>query len=145
MNSEKESGFTLLEVMITMVIISLGLIGTAKLLITVIQQNKDSELRTDASAVVHTLLNEASARINSVDDCTALTANASGRSYLHKKYIETVTCEELGSGKEHYRISASIAVRYGKNNATASLGGTVSTVKVLAESSTIITTASATK
>ena len=128
MNHKKELGFTLLEAMITMVIVSVGLLGTAQMLLTVLKQNRNSELRIDASAAVHTLLNEASARITTVDDCTSLAVNTDPRTYLGADYIETVSCSELGSGKEHYRIYAKIERPAGK---------------VLAESSTIITTSAA--
>ena len=78
----EENGFTLIEVLITLVIVSIGLLGTAKMLMVSIKTNSDNERRMDSSAVVGVLLLEAATRVSSTASCTAITQN--GRCKNHQ-------------------------------------------------------------
>ena len=129
MVGKKEKGFTLIEVMITVVIVAVGLLATAQLLIMTIKQNGNSELRIDSSAAVQVMLYDAEAIMlaadTPVDKCTALSANVDAKSYLGVGYVETLTCEELGSNLQQFRISAKVERAGGQ---------------VLAQRDTVITT-----
>jgi len=56
----KQKGFTLIEVMITIVIVSIGMLALAGLLITGIKVNADSEARMDVSGVAQSIMSRVS-------------------------------------------------------------------------------------
>jgi len=60
-----EQGFTLIEAMITMLIVSIGLLAMASLLITAIKVNQDNEMRLDASTKAEAIANYATAQVRS--------------------------------------------------------------------------------
>jgi len=103
-----QRGFTLIEVLVTMVIVSVGLLAMGQLLITTIVQNANSEKRMDAAAVVKNLISEAATTVTSDAACAAVAANAAAdaRSYLGNDYVETVTCTRLA--EESYLIAARV-------------------------------------
>lgn len=68
----EEKGFTLIESMVAMMIVSVGLLAMASLLITAIKVNQDSELRMDASAKADAIVNYAITQVRAnVDVYTA--------------------------------------------------------------------------
>jgi len=56
MIKQKQKGFTLVETMVAMVIVSIGLLAMASMLITGIKTNAASEHRMDAAATAQSLL-----------------------------------------------------------------------------------------
>jgi len=121
----ESSGFTLIEAMITMLIVSIGLLAMAQLLITSIQQNNRSEMRIDASSAVQTLLKEATVSIKKDTDCVdPMTLATPTRTYLAKGYTEEVRCFEIlgpsGEQQERYLIKAKVFDPTGRELAAAS-------------------------
>ena len=53
----KQSGFTLLEVMVAVFVLSVGLLGLAHLQITALKTNQSADLRTQASMYASDILN----------------------------------------------------------------------------------------
>lgn len=107
--SEKvQAGFTLLEALITMVIVSVSLLAMAQLLIVTIQQNSNSEIRMDASAAVHTVLEEISASVVANGDCSGVAATAATRAYLQADYQAAMSCMESPTGSMRFFIGATI-------------------------------------
>ncbi|MDX8387246.1 MAG: prepilin-type N-terminal cleavage/methylation domain-containing protein, partial [Ghiorsea sp.] len=51
-----QKGFTLLEAMITMVIVSVGLLAMSNLLVTAIKVNQNNEIRMNAASVAQSVL-----------------------------------------------------------------------------------------
>jgi len=68
-----EQGFTLIEAMVTMLIVSIGLLAMASLLITAIKVNQDNEMRLDASSKADAVANYAIASIRTTADLYAST------------------------------------------------------------------------
>jgi len=112
----KESGFTLLETLVAMVITAVVLLATAQMLMVSIQYNKKSELKFDSSATVQSMLQEASTMLQNVmvdtytavqNDalCTGLEAVWAARpsvsSYLTLDYAEKVSCTTLSSDQRY--------------------------------------------
>jgi prepilin-type N-terminal cleavage/methylation domain-containing protein len=131
----KEKGFTLLEVMVTMLIVSIGLLAMAQLLITNIQNNRMNEVRMDSSAAIQSILEEATIAVVLPADCKAsMTLGSASRQYLRANYTQTASCTEVlsnwpaagGVQQQRYMISAQV------------LDGDGNVIK---EGNTIITTA----
>jgi len=68
-----EQGFTLIEAMVTMLIVSVGLLAMASLLITAIKVNQDNEMRLDASAKADAIANYAITQVRTTVDLYAST------------------------------------------------------------------------
>jgi prepilin-type N-terminal cleavage/methylation domain-containing protein len=78
-NSRTERGFTLIEAMIALVIISISLLGLAGLLTTTIRFNMGSEQRMNAAAVSQAILSDCTARlVAGAADCTAIAGTYQG-------------------------------------------------------------------
>ena len=122
-SKQASKGFTLIEVLITMVIVSVGLLAMAQMLITNIQQNAKSEQRMDASAVAQALLNEATTKISSLTGVvagtgcgtgTAVTSNTAGgnaptvRHYNGKIYSDSVVCKDVAGQPGSYLLVATV-------------------------------------
>jgi prepilin-type N-terminal cleavage/methylation domain-containing protein len=73
LTKEFEKGFTLIEAMITMLIVSIGLLAMASLLITAIKVNQDNEMRLDASTKADAVANYAIAKIRTTVGLNAST------------------------------------------------------------------------
>lgn len=58
MDMAEQKGFTLVEVMVALVVISIGVLAMASLLISSITNNRGSENRMDAAAVSQSLLSQ---------------------------------------------------------------------------------------
>jgi len=106
--NKREKGFTLLEVMITMVIIAIGLLALAKLLITNINTNRGSELRMQSSAAIEMLLEEAAIVVKADQTAcqTNMTLSAAKRAFVNKEknYELVANCSELlgpGGATDH--------------------------------------------
>jgi len=72
MNAQKESGFTLLEILITLVILSFGLLGAAGLQMRMVAEDNESFQRAQALQLVEDMLSRISA--NRVDALAYVTA-----------------------------------------------------------------------
>ncbi len=68
-----EQGFTLIEAMVTMLIVSVGLLAMASLLITAIKVNQDNEMRLDASSKADAIANYAITQVRTTVDLYAST------------------------------------------------------------------------
>jgi len=55
-NKKSDKGFTLIEAMVAMLIVSVGMLAMATLLITIIKVNHGSEKRMDASTTAQTIV-----------------------------------------------------------------------------------------
>lgn len=54
--NQKQKGFTLIEAMVTMLIVSVGLLAMASLLITAIRVNHNSEVRMEAATTAQSIM-----------------------------------------------------------------------------------------
>lgn len=85
----KHSGFTLLEVMVAVFVLSVGLLGLAHLQITALKANQSADLRTQASFYASDILNRMRANrlatqnglynINTTDDIPNLGSNVASQ------------------------------------------------------------------
>lgn len=72
------NGFTLLEVLIALLIFSLGLLGLAGLLVVSVRTNQSAFLRTQASFIAQAMANRIKANLGHVLDYNGTYAGASG-------------------------------------------------------------------
>jgi len=102
----REKGFTLLEVLITMVIVSIGLLAMAQMLLITMKQNSASEGRMSAMSVAQSALTEATTKIAAPSDCipsmTLGSLNQPGRGGYQAK----VKCMKLKP--EQYLLIATV-------------------------------------
>ncbi|MDQ7058012.1 MAG: prepilin-type N-terminal cleavage/methylation domain-containing protein [Ghiorsea sp.] len=77
---KKEVGFTLIESMVAMLIVSIGLLAMANLLITAIRVNQASEMRLEASSTARAVMTASILQVRSTVGLTQATmqANAAG-------------------------------------------------------------------
>ncbi|MES0371047.1 MAG: type IV pilus modification protein PilV [Mariprofundaceae bacterium] len=80
-----EKGFTLIETMISMLIVSIGLLAMAGMLITSIKANHASEIRMDASALAQSLMSRVSAKARTAA-YSASTATSDAGEFLGEKF-----------------------------------------------------------
>ncbi len=81
---QRQLGFNLIEVMVALVVLSLGILGMASLQLTSIQQNQDSYLRSQATMLAYDLSDRIRVNSNSRDNYLAVAAglaNANCMSY----------------------------------------------------------------
>ena len=99
MKKDAAKGFTLVETLIALVIISVAVSALGTLLISTIKTNRDSESRMDSAAIAYNILSNYSAQIYGG---SAVPANAFGQVYTgdvtYDLYTQTVT--KAGSSSE---------------------------------------------
>lgn len=78
-NYNADRGFTLIEALIALVIISISLLALAGLLTMTIKYNKGSEQRMDAATISQAILSDCAARlVSGATDCTAISGTYQG-------------------------------------------------------------------
>jgi len=80
---KKSAGFSLIEVMVSLVILSVGLIGTAKLQTAVLKSGTDSQARSEAVTIAQSKLEELKSyntltAYNDIQSSAALISEAAG-------------------------------------------------------------------
>lgn len=126
----KERGFTLIEVLITMVVVAVMLLGLLQMWLVTYSYNRDSERRIDASAAAQAMLADASAMIHAaggepaqIAACNTLQADwqtridnnsyiidpytTGNRKYLRDDYQEIMRCVPL-AGNLRFMITAQL-------------------------------------
>jgi len=109
------SGFTLLETLVTMVIVSVGLLAMAQMLLVTMKQNSQSEARMEGAALAKNLLTEASLLITGPAACvgsmpvqthSSLNSARGGQAIIVKctvlgpsKYLLEATVTDNATGK----------------------------------------------
>jgi len=87
----KQKGFTLIEVMITIVIVSIGMLALAGLLITGIKVNANSESRMDASGIAQSIVSRLSEKAAKTQNYTQNAALADVKLILGNRWVGSVT------------------------------------------------------
>jgi len=85
MKRDREKGFTLIEAMVTIVIVSVGLLAMASLLITGIRANAGSEARMDAASLAQSIVSRIEMKARALPYSQA-TANADAQAMLGSRY-----------------------------------------------------------
>ncbi|HEC74695.1 MAG TPA: type IV pilus modification protein PilV [Methylophaga aminisulfidivorans] len=87
MNHHKQTGFTLLEVMVAVFVLAIGLLGMAHLQVTTLKSNQSADLKTQASILASDILermrSNSQAAFNQNYDITMNTATPGGNGTLH--------------------------------------------------------------
>jgi len=96
------SGFALLEVLVTLVIVLIGLLGAAGVLVFSHQSSVEAYQRTQALILIEDMVDRLSAN-RRVADCYAMTDGASGAPHLGTGYAGTPVC---GSGTPEQQATA---------------------------------------
>ena len=100
--SGPQTGFAMMEVLVTLVIVLLGLLGAAGVLVRSHQASMEAYQRTQALVLVEDMLDRISAN-RAVADCYALTDAGTGAPHLGTGYTGTPIC---GSGAPANQASA---------------------------------------
>lgn len=87
----EEKGFTLIEAMVTMLIVSVGLLAMASLLITAIKVNQDSEMRLEASSTARAVLTASILQVRSTVGLTQTTMQANAAGLVDSSKYDTTT------------------------------------------------------
>lgn len=99
---ETSGGFTLIEVLITMVVSAVSIAGLTMLMTTNGKENIKSEVRTDAATVASALLVDASAQVTDESVCgtgtVITTGNGVARKFKGNSYEERVVCKDISPG-----------------------------------------------
>jgi type IV pilus assembly protein PilV len=97
-----QAGFAVIEVLVTLVIVLLGLLGAASVLVRSHQSSMEAYQRTQALILVEDMLDRISAN-RAVGECYALTDEGAGTPHLGTGYADTPTC---GSGTPEQQATA---------------------------------------
>jgi type IV pilus assembly protein PilV len=100
----QESGFTLLEVLISLVVLMIGLLGMAGLIVNVQKADLDSYQRRQAIILLQDMVNRMNAN-RRVSACYAITNASAGTPYLGVDSTLTPTCTLGSSGEPERAIS----------------------------------------
>jgi type IV pilus assembly protein PilV len=100
-------GFAMIEVLVTLVIVLIGLLGTASVLVFSHQSSVEAYQRTQALILIEDMLDRISAN-RQVADCYAVTDAAAGAPYVGTGYSGTPAC---GSGTPEQQATAQRDVR----------------------------------
>ena len=98
---KRQHGFTLLEVLIALLILSIGLLGLAALQTTGLRSNTMAIMRTQATQTAYDITdrmraNERAAGITRDPDNNRITYNSAEDAYLTANPVATVNCAEEG-------------------------------------------------
>jgi len=107
--STKQSGFSLLEVLISVFILAVGLLGLASLQMTSLKNNHSAQYRTSATVIAYDIIDRM--RLNKTADYTiALAATPSGSTWKDKDLIawKNQLTSELPSGDGSVKIAGDI-------------------------------------
>ncbi|MDQ7001377.1 MAG: prepilin-type N-terminal cleavage/methylation domain-containing protein [Ghiorsea sp.] len=134
-NKENVLGFTLLEVMVTMIIVSVGLLAMTQLLMTTMKQNSSSEARMEGAVLTKVLLTEAASSIANGQVCAkgmpvqkrdASNSARSGQTVSvdctalgGKKYLLVATVTDTSTGKVTKNQTIYTNAVDGANNASS--------------------------
>jgi|SRR5690554_1832342 len=66
-NSGREKGITMIEILVTLVIVSIGLLGAAAMVINGLESNRNAYLRTQASILAYDMADRIRANRNNAD------------------------------------------------------------------------------
>lgn len=102
------SGFTLLETLVTMVIVSVGLLAMAQMLLVTMKQNSQSEARMESSALAKNLLTEASLLIAAPGDCVNSMPVQTRSSLNSARGGQTVSVKCTVLGPSRYLLEATV-------------------------------------
>ena len=107
-NKNAMSGFTLLETLVTMVIVSVGLLAMAQMLLVTMKQNSQSEARMEGSALAKNLLTEASLLIAAPADCVNPMPVQARNSSNSARGGQTVSVKCTVLGPSRYLLEATV-------------------------------------
>jgi type IV pilus assembly protein PilV len=96
------TGFAMIEVLVTLIIVLVGLLGAAGVLVVSHQSSVEAYQRTQALILIEDILDRLSAN-RQVADCYAVTDAASGAPHLGTGYSGTPAC---GSGTPEQQATA---------------------------------------
>ncbi len=110
MNKKFNKGFTLLEVMISVFVLSIGLLGLAGLQLTSLKHGHSAFLRSQATLHAYSILDDIRAnQVNIADYAIALSATSSGQAGLAKNDVDAWLANlgnELPSGDGSVVVAA---------------------------------------
>jgi type IV pilus assembly protein PilV len=127
--SHVQQGFTLLEVMVALVVLSIGLLGVAKLVVGAVHANDSGYMRGQATQLAYEMLDEMRANRpgaiagnyvtgpGALTDCTVASCNAAALAGLDVYDWDQRLAQTLPSGK-------------GAVVTAAGIGGTIATITV---------------
>lgn len=124
-----EKGFTLIEAMITMLIVSIGLLAMASLLITAIKVNQDSEMRLDASTKAESIANYATAQVRSAV-VTQATLQAYADTTVQSPFTATVLLQQstpVNCGYHDITVTVTWTLRNAPKSVTVETGAMTNT------------------
>ncbi len=123
--AHSQSGFSLIEVLVTMVVIALGLLGFAGLQVHSLKSNRISMQRSQATILASDILDRMRAnRANAASYALALNANASGTTVVAQDLIawEANLASSLPSGNGAVDVAnnptVNIQVQWTENGTT---------------------------
>jgi len=98
----RQRGFAVIEVLVTLVIVLLGLLGAAGVLVRSHQSSMEAYQRTQALVLLEDMLDRLSAN-RAVADCYAISDPGAGAPHLGTGYTDTPSC---GSGTPENQATA---------------------------------------
>lgn len=86
---KRERGFTLLEVLIALVVLSIGLLGLAALQTTILRSSHSADLRTQATFLAYDMTDRLRANMDGLQSGYYVNANAASRSCTYNADTDT--------------------------------------------------------
>jgi len=136
-NTSNSLGFTLIEVMLALVIFSIGLLGLASLQATSLQQNHNAYMRTQAAYLAYDILDRMRANKNEVANYVVGTGNYAAPIPTCISTSDTCSQSQIKDADRYFwkqNLKAALPLGDGTISIISSLGGkTVVKILVLAD------------
>lgn len=114
-------GFTLIEVLITVVVLSIGLLGLAGMQATSLKHNQTAYFRSQATQLAYDLADRVRANVDDAESGAASTYNTSGAS-KHTKCATTAGCTPIEMAENDlYEWDVALKATLPGNNATGTI------------------------
>jgi|25BtaG_2_1085352.scaffolds.fasta_scaffold01502_4 type IV pilus assembly protein PilV len=108
-NSGREKGITMIEILVTLVIVSVGLLGAAAMVIKGLESNRNAYLRTQASILAYDMADRIRANRNNADSYDGFVFDSKNDAFpaIPACYSNSSSCEQ----SKIYEVDAALWAR----------------------------------
>src|SRR3569623_1762785 len=126
----KQRGFTMIEVLVSVVELSVGMLGVAGLQATGQRTNHSAYLRSQATALAYDMIDRMRANKTAITSGAYIAINTATNNYSNPGCITSGCCAAIMAAYDKYEWEVLLAARLPSGNGTVAGGGAGSTFTV---------------